>query len=234
MSNRSRVVAVVPARSGSQGLPNKNVLSIAGKSLLERAIDFGLQLELDDILVSTDSAQYANLASAAGASVLGLRTPDASNATAMEPDVIDDLNHKFLEFNYTPPDIVVWIRPTFVFRSIRATKKCLSQVESGRYDSSRVVTQVDPRRYSIKGEVITPLFDANGASMVRRQGMEEQASVFNIDVFKWPSFPCPQDFLGSEVGFAIAPKLCGVDIDSEEDFVIAEALLASLGDGNLP
>lgn len=234
MSNSGRVVAVVPARSGSKGLPNKNVLAIAGKSLLERAIDFGLQLELDDILVSTDSAQYATLASAAGASVLGLRSPNASNATAMEPDVIDDLNLKFVEFNYTPPDIVVWIRPTFVFRSIGATEKCISQVDSGRFNSSRVVTQVDPRRYSIKGEVITPLFDVKGASMVRRQGMDEQVSVFSIDVFKWPSLPCPQDFLGSEVGFAVAPKLCGVDIDSEEDFVIAEALLTSLGDGNLP
>lgn len=230
----SKVLAVVPARSGSEGLPNKNVLAISGKSLLERAIGFGLQLELDGVIVSTDDPTYATLASAAGATTLGLRNAAASNSTAMEPDIIDDLNSKFVEFDYTPPDIVVWIRPTFVFRSLSATKECISHVASGRFNASRVVTPVDPRRYSIQGSEITPIFDTRGASMVRRQGMEEQVSVFNIDVFKWPNSPCRQDFLGPKVGFTIAPKLCGFDIDTDEDFAIAEALLSSFGDGILP
>jgi CMP-N-acetylneuraminic acid synthetase len=229
-----RVVAVVPARSGSQGLENKNVLTISGKSLLARAIEFGLRLEVSDVIVSTDDAQYAALASTAGATVLGLRNAAASNSTAMEPDIIDDLNEKFVEFDYSPPEIVVWIRPTFVFRSLSATRECIFQVSSGGFNASRVVTRVDPRRYSVEGAEITPLFDTRGASMVQRQGMQVQVSVFNIDVFKWPSLPCPQDFLGSKVGFAIAPKLCGVDIDSEEDFEIAEALLSFFGDGILP
>ena len=230
----NKMLAVVPARSGSLGLPNKNVLAISGRSLLERAIDFGLRLEVDDIIVSTDDPKYAAIASATGATVLGLRKANASNSTAMEPDIIDDLNAKFVEFDYTPPEIVVWIRPTFVFRSLSATKECIHQVSSGKFNASRVVTRVDPRRYSTNDGLITPLFDTQGASMVRRQGMQEQVSVFNIDVFKWPRLPCPQDFLGSEVGFAIAPKVCGVDIDSAEDFAIAAALLPSFGDGILP
>lgn len=234
MSPNGKVIAVVPARSGSQGLPNKNILPIAGKSLLERAIDFCHYLDVDDILVSTDSAEYADLASSVGAGVLGLRSPEASSSTAMEPAIIDDLNAKFVHFNYAPPEIAVWVRPTFVFRSVRATKECMSQVSSGSFHSSRVVTLVDPRRYRVIADRITPLFDTGGASMVRRQGLEQQVSVFNIDVFRWPIGPCPQDFLGSKVGFSIAPKLCGVDIDSEEDFGIAQALLAFYGDGVLP
>lgn len=210
------------------------MLAISGKSLLERAIDFGFRLAVDDVVVSTDSHDYASLASAAGATVLGLRNADASNSAAMEPDIIDDLNLKFAEFGYNPPDIVVWIRPTFVFRSLGATKKCIFLVASGSFNASRVVTRVDPRRYLVGDDQITPLFDTGGASMVRRQGMPEEVSVFNIDVFRWPSLPSPQDFLGARVGFAVAPKLCGFDIDSEEDFAIAAALLHSFGDGVLP
>lgn len=234
MTNRMRVVAIVPARAGSQGLPGKNARIIAGRSLLERAIDFGMQLDLDDVYVTTDSQEYANIAISAGATAPGLRGPDASGPTAMEPSVVDDLNVRFAEHGIEPPDVVVWLRPTFVFRSEGATRACVEMVTHGGRSAARVVTAVDPRLYRDFEGRLVPTFDDQGVSMMRRQGLLPLFHVFNVDVFRWPTGPCSSDYLGRDVGYAVAPKLCGVDIDSLEDALIAEALLETFGSGILP
>ena len=230
-----RTVAIVPARSGSQGLPGKNIRVVAGRSLLERAIDFARMLPVDEVIVSTDSEEYARIARSAGATTPGLRGEAASGSTAMEPAVIDDLSQRFLEHGIAAPDAAVWIRPTFVFRSLAATLACIDLVATAGRSSARVVTEVDPRLY--RGDEtgrLEPTFPDGGASMVRRQGLTPLYHVFNIEVFRWPSGPCPVDYLGHDVGFAVAPKLCGVDIDTAEDAAIAEALLSVLDTGVLP
>lgn len=229
-----RTIAVIPARAGSRGLPGKNLKKIGGRSLLERAIDFGIYLGLDDVVVTTDSQEYASVAAHAGSTVPGLRSAEASTSSAMEPAVIDDLNLRFSEFGLEPPQVAVWIRPTFVFRSESATRACISLVRNRGMSAGRVVTEVDPRLYAEQGGRLIPLFDDHGASMMRRQGLAPCFHVFNVDVFKWPQEKCPDDYLGRDVGFAIAPKLCGVDIDTLEDAQFAEALLASVGTGILP
>lgn len=229
-----RIVAVVPARSGSQGLPNKNIMPLAGRALLERSVDFATQLNVDDVIVSTDSESYAQVAIAAGATVPGLRHHSASNSSAMEPAVIDDLDRLFHVSKMPRPDIAIWLRPTFVFRSISSTQDCISMLLEGNVSSARVVTEVDPRIYKSVGGRLRPAFDDGGASMVRRQGMEQAFHVFNTDVFFWPQTPCPPDYLGDNIGYSVAPKLCAVDIDTEEDFQIAENLLTVIGTGILP
>jgi len=229
-----RTVAVIPARAGSQGLPGKNLRQIGGRSLLERAIDFGLHLDLDDVVVSTDSEEYASVAARAGAKVPGLRSAEASSSTAMEPAVIDNLNLRLSEFGIEPPEVGVWLRPTFVFRSEIATRACIDLVKTQGMSAGRVVTEVDPRLYTDEGGRLIPLFNDHGVSMIRRQGLAPRYHVFNVDVFRWPEGKCSDDYLGRDIGFSIAPKLCGVDIDTLEDAKIAEALLASVGTGILP
>lgn len=229
-----RVIAVVPARAGSQGLPGKNIRSLRGRSLLERAIDFGHYLGLDDVVVTTDSQEYSAIAVRAGATVPGLRSAEASSSTAMEPAVIDDLNLRLAEFGMEPPQVAVWLRPTFVFHSESATRACIDFVVNRGMSAARVVTEVDPRLYTDKDGRLSPMFDDHGVSMMRRQGMSPYFQVFNVDVFRWPEGKCSDDYLGRDVGFAVAPKLCGVDIDTLEDAQFAEALLAAFGNGILP
>jgi CMP-N,N'-diacetyllegionaminic acid synthase len=230
----SRIVAIVPARSGSKGLPNKNILDINGRSLLELSIDFAKKLNVEDVICSTDSHKYSDIARGAGATVLGLRSKDASNSTAMEENIIDDLNNSFNTHNYKAPDIVVWLRPTFVFRSLSKTKECIIDVQKGGYSASRVVTEIDPRLYSSQDNLLVPEFEDNGRSMMRRQGMKPFFKVFNVDVFRWPTSKCPIDFLGDKIHYRVAPKICSVDIDDASDFEIATILLKGFKNGILP
>jgi len=82
-------LAIIPARSGSKGLENKNIRELCGKPLvaytIEAAIESGI---FDKVMVSTDSLQYAEIAKAYGAEVPELRPPKLSSDNASSMDVI--------------------------------------------------------------------------------------------------------------------------------------------------
>jgi CMP-N-acetylneuraminic acid synthetase len=132
------------------------------------------------------------------------------------------------------PEVVVWLRPTFVFRSLSKTKECINDVQRGEYSASRVVTEIDPRLYSSRDNLLVPYFEDNGKSMIRRQGMAPLFKVFNVDVFRWPTSNCPIDFLGDKIHYRVAPKICAVDIDDAADFEIATILVKEFKTGILP
>ena len=67
---RPTVVAVIPARSGSKGLPHKNIKIMNGKPLMVWSIEQAIECEyIDDVIVSTDSKEYAQIAKESGAQV---------------------------------------------------------------------------------------------------------------------------------------------------------------------
>lgn len=89
MIDGKRVLALVPARSGSKGLPDKNIRPLGGKPLLAWPIAAALAAQyVDRVIVSTDSAHYADLARAAGADVPFLRPAALASDTAPSIDFI--------------------------------------------------------------------------------------------------------------------------------------------------
>ena len=97
------VLAIVPARGGSKGLPGKNLRQLAGTSLLEHAIRFAQACDsVGRIVVSTDSEDIARVARAAGADVPFMRPPElATDETPMWPvlqhalDQVDPLGEEW-------------------------------------------------------------------------------------------------------------------------------------------
>ena len=82
-----RVYALIPARSGSRGVPDKNIREIAGHPLLAYSIAFAQKIKFERIIVSTDSPLYQKIAVSYGADCPYLRGADASSHTAMEEDI---------------------------------------------------------------------------------------------------------------------------------------------------
>ena len=71
MINGKSVIGIVPARSGSKGLPRKNIVPLCGKPLIAWSIEAGLRSQyIDLVIVSTDSNKIASIAAEYGASVL--------------------------------------------------------------------------------------------------------------------------------------------------------------------
>jgi len=110
------VVALIPARSGSKGVPNKNVRLLGGRSLLAWSIAACLKSQtIDRVIVSTDSPEYAELARSLGAEAPFLRPAEISGDRSTDYDfVVHALD--WLRAEDGEPEYLVHIRPTTPLR----------------------------------------------------------------------------------------------------------------------
>ena len=112
----SKVIALIPARAGSKGVPNKNVRILGGHPLLAWSIAACRKsATITRTIVSTDSAEYATLAKNVGAEAPFLRPAEISGDRATDYDfVVHALD--WLASRGEEPDLVVHIRPTTPLR----------------------------------------------------------------------------------------------------------------------
>jgi len=108
---------MIPARSGSKGVPNKNIKLLGGYPLIAYAICASrLSSEISRTIVSTDSPEYAEIAKKYGAEVPFLRPPEISQAKSLDIEFIQHAIQWFDENEGLIPDILVHIRPTTPLR----------------------------------------------------------------------------------------------------------------------
>jgi CMP-N,N'-diacetyllegionaminic acid synthase len=111
------IVALIPARSGSKGVPNKNVRELGGHPLIEWSIRASLRSTMvKRVIVSTDSAEYAEMSRKMGAEAPFLRPSDISADRSTDYDfILHALD--WLAANGGEPEFIVHVRPTTPFRS---------------------------------------------------------------------------------------------------------------------
>ena len=112
----SKVVALIPARSGSKGVPHKNVRKLGGRPLIEWSIQACLKSRLiDRVVVSTDSQEYADLAVGLGAEAPFLRPAEIAGDRSTDFDfVIHALD--WFACHGGEPEFLVHVRPTTPYR----------------------------------------------------------------------------------------------------------------------
>ena len=223
-----KTYAIIPARSGSVGLADKNIKLINNKPLLSYSISFAKKLDgINKIICSTDSNKYAEIALKYGAEVPFLRSKKASSGKAMEEDILKDLRLKFLQNKIDEPDLIVWLRPTFVFRSKVDVNEWIRVLkENKNFSAARTVIEAENRLYKInKKNNLEPSFNDNNKSMVRRQDMESSFRVYSTDVFRFKDNQFNNNFLGNKIFPVVSNRICGLDIDDSLDFEIVKNLI---------
>ncbi|WP_171393476.1 acylneuraminate cytidylyltransferase family protein [Vibrio mediterranei] len=221
------VYAIIPARSGSKGLPDKNIKEINGLPLISYAINFAHELEgVNRVFCSTDSTEYAVIAEKYGAEVPFLRSDYASRDDAMEQDILEDLRVKFRLNDIAEPDIIVWLRPTFVFRSKIDIENAIFELKENKNLSAvRTVIEAENRLYNINDKYLVANFDDMNKSMMRRQDMPKSYKVFSTDIFRFKNKEIHEDFLGRNILAIESNKICGLDIDDIVDFHVVKSLV---------
>jgi CMP-N,N'-diacetyllegionaminic acid synthase len=219
--------AIIPARAGSKGIRCKNIRLLNGVPLMGYSISFARQLPVDRIFCSTDSPEFAETAKKLGAEVPFLRSDFAAGDTAMEEDILADLYPKFEEHGIPIPDLLVWLRPTFVFRSVEIATRCIQRMsDDPSLSACRTVCESESRLYTDNGGLLVPGFDDHGGrSMIRRQDVQPAYKVYSLDVFRSSGRDTSPYFLGKKIGYEILPKMCGLDIDDENDWDFVEHIL---------
>lgn len=219
--------AIIPARSGSKGLKNKNITPFLKKPLLVHSINFAKKLKfIDKILLSTDSKKYKNIGLKNGAEVPFLRSKIASKSNSMEEDVLEDIRIKLLKNKKDPPDYVLWLRPTCPLRDINLYNKAYKKFIK-RKKSVCIVSRTDPRIFTSKKNKLIPLNqNFKNRSMVRRQDCKAAFKIFYGEFFKFPK-KYNKKFLGNEIYFVEQNDLCKIDIDTKNQMQIYQKIIES-------
>lgn len=136
---KPKIVAVIPARGGSKGIPRKNLANLGGKPLIAYSILSALQCEgIDRVIVSTDDEEIAVTAMKWGAEVPFLRpgalAGDKSSVGAAVEYTISQLG------SYCP-DVVITLMPTHPFRPAQLLSQLVNQTTSG-YGQVMTVTEI--------------------------------------------------------------------------------------------
>lgn len=224
------VLAVVPARSGSKGVPGKNVLPLAGRTLVERAADAARDSGVvDRCVLSTDSEQIAEIGRRAGIDVPFLRPAQlAGDETPMQPVIEHAL--LALEQDGYQPDVILVLQPTAPLRTGAQLRDAVSLLASTGADSVVSVVEI-PRHFTphyamrIDGARLRP-FLPEGASVTRRQDAEPAYSRDGtVYAVRRDVVVLQHDLYGSDCRPLVLAAGASVNIDTPQDWAAAERLL---------
>ncbi|MCH5274568.1 MAG: pseudaminic acid cytidylyltransferase [Lachnospiraceae bacterium] len=135
MDNNKTAVAIITARGGSKRIPKKNVKPFLGKPIILYSIQAALSSGIfDEVMVSTDDEEIAELAKAAGASVPFLRSEEAANDHATTADVLWEVFSTYREQGRNF-DYACCIYPTAPFVSGEKLRKAMTMLQEAEADS---------------------------------------------------------------------------------------------------
>lgn len=129
MKKAPNILALIPARAGSKGLPGKNILKLCGRPLIAYSIDQALASKhITRTIVSTDGEDIAQIARDAGADVPFMRPAAFAQDQSPDFDVFLHALEFLLETEGTLPDIVVHLRPTGPVRRVEIIDQAIEML----------------------------------------------------------------------------------------------------------
>lgn len=163
--NNSQVYALIPARSGSEGIIDKNILNLAGYPLLAYSIVAAKKCALiDRVLVSTDSEEYAQIAIKFGAEVPFIRPKSISKNSSTDLQFFQHAIEYFRRNEGIVPEYFAHLRPTSPIRFPEIINKAVEIFIKSDNTALRSVHQMSDTSYKtfeIENQRLKTLFDGN-------------------------------------------------------------------------
>ena len=220
-----KTIAIIPARGGSRRIPRKNIRLFCGKPIIYYPIATALESGLfDEVMVSTDDQEIADVAIQGGAKVPFLRSAMTSNDTAVTAAVISEVMHRYLE-NGVEFDKLCCIYPVTPLLRAKHLKGAVALLEAENVESVQPVIRFSfPPQRAVRvlpdGRVswIYPEY-----ALTRSQDLEAQ--YHDAGQFYWwktPYFLRDKLLVGTNTFAYEMSELDIQDIDNEVDWQLAE------------
>ena len=232
-----RVVAIIPARGGSKGVPRKNLRRVGGVPLIERAVRTASETDsIDLVVVSTDDDEIAAVSEAAGARVVR-RPADISGDTASsESAILHALD--VLEGEGEPAEVVAFLQATSPFIAQDALSSAVREVRERRADSVFAAHETYGFLWSRRGRGESSgegradagaavALNHDAAHRPRRQDREPHfLETGAFYVFRADGFREARHRFFGRIRIAEVPEWTAIEIDDEQQLRIARALAA--------
>lgn len=218
-------IAIIPARSGSKGLKDKNIISLCGKPLIAYSIIAAMESKVfSAIIVSTDSDEYARIAKEYGASVM-IRDKRLATDSASTFVVVEDILRRYHEMI----DYFVLLQPTSPMRNSVHIKEAVSYFEK-HYNTYDFLVSVKEAEHA--GVLVKPIDDDGSLkyfdtdfSNYKRQAFKEYSPNGAIFIGKGEEYLKQKHFFGNNSLAYKMNKKDSIDIDDELDLQMAKAIM---------
>lgn len=222
-----KTLCIIPARSGSKSIKNKNLIRINGMPLIYHSIKTALSVSfLTKVIFSSDSKKYLNYAKKFGLKNLHLRSKKLSTDSALTEDLIFEIlkQEKKLGNNY---DAILLLQPTSPFRRKRDIEKSMKLLKSKKYDTviSIKETKDHPSRFKIfdkKKKTVKNYLNKKYSFLPRQNLPKVYIRSGSIYYFKINNLFKHKSIMGKKIyGIKVENKY-GLNIDSYEDVIVAK------------
>lgn len=232
MINNKKVLAIIPARGGSKGIPNKNIIEVDGKPLIHYTIDAAKRSKyIDEIHVSTDSQMIAKVVEKYGISIKRLRPNKLAQDTSKTIDVLIDVIDFYEEENCYF-DVVILLQPTQPLRKAFHIDEALEVYIENNEESVVSVSLVEEHPILMRSIKETgqlkPLLKES--STVRRQDFQP-FYIVNGAIYVNKAMELTADIsLNDNLRPYIMEREYHIDIDTYRDIQMFELLLKEEGE----
>lgn len=232
VSTAIEILIIVPARCGSKGIPDKNIKSLAGKPLLQWTIDALITANIADSLaiLSTDSPMYAELGTHLGLQVPFIRPQRYATDQTPATQVVQHTLGWFGDTYGYLPKYTMWLQPTSPFRSTACIRQAVAMIHQTDVEAVIGCKEIhrDPSTlFRCENGFLSPL-DKQAPTQTHRQQIQSLLTPNGA------MYLCNSHYLKESASFyppntvpLIMNGIQSLDIDSDEDWAIAEAFVQS-------
>ena len=228
-----KLIAIIPARGGSKGLKNKNILNIHHKPLIAWSILFARQSKyIERCIVSTDSEEIADVSRQYGAEVPFIRDKHLATDSAKSSDVILDT---IIRCKLDEEQNMLLLEPTSPYRTNEDMELIANQLKLTRTNKCVSVSVAKSDHYSFqyhrnKIGGLKNIQPSKNTNNVRRQEVDDtyylNGTFYTSNIGKYIENP---EFVDESTQSVITSYLSGLEIDTLEDFKLMKAIFSYNG-----
>ena len=230
------ILAIIPARSGSKGLPGKNIKPLLQHPLIAYSIKAALSSTLiTRTIVNTDSNQIAEIAKTYGAETPFLRPNELAGDFTTDLEVFQHQLQWLKDNEGYSPDLIVQLRPTSPIRFDGWIDDAIIKLQNSHADSLRAITESPLTPFKMwllnanNEEIMEPLLKVKGIEEPYNQPRQKLPVVYwqtgTLDVIKTSLISENQSMSGKHILPFIIDKKYAIDIDDVNSFYKAEEII---------
>ena len=231
-NKKEKFLAIIPARSGSKRILNKNIRIFNGKPLIYYTIKIAQDSKIfDRIIVDTDSSEIAKIARKFGAETPFLRPKELARSGVSTDTVIEHLLERLKQEEDYVPDTIALLQTTSPLRTVQDIVNCFSAVSNPKVQSVCTVSQVSPWFLHLTKDNKISVVNKNALESTQTEEVKK-GYAFNgsmVYMIKTLAFLRTKKLFSDEntVGVVTKDAWRAVDLDYPEDWVLAEFLHAN-------
>ncbi len=241
-NTQTKILALIPARGGSKGIPRKNILPVAGKPLIAHSIQQALESKhITRVIVSTDDEEIADISRKWGAEIPFMRPAEFSQDQSLDIEVFDHALQWLIENEEFQPELVVHLRPTGPVRRVasidRAIETILAHPEADALRSVQIAKENPYKMWFIENGLLKPILQLEGIAEPYNMPRQKLPKTYwqngTLDITRPRTVLEKKSMMGEQI-LAFEINEPAYDLDYPEDIPEIERALEMLGKGSLP